>query len=139
MDVLIKNGWILTLRNNKLGIIKNGAIGITEDTISYVGPLDNLPTKNAEIVIDATQKVVMPGLVNAHIHTSLQLLKGGAQDLPEIEWMNKGIGPLSRHLKEEDLILGSKIGVLEGIRTGTTTFSEYTRNVASLVDQVYLC
>ncbi|MFX0177628.1 MAG: amidohydrolase family protein [Candidatus Hodarchaeota archaeon] len=132
------NSWILTLSNNRLGIIKNGSIGIENSQISYVGPSENLNAKSADIIIDGTNHITMPGLVNSHIHTSLQLLRGGAQDLPEIEWMNKGLGPLTAHLKPADIIVGSQLGVLEAIRTGTTTFSEYTQNVDQLIENVYL-
>jgi len=138
VDIAIHSAWILTMQNNALGIIKDGTIIVENDEIQYVGQTSGSNYKSADVIIDGNNKVVMPGLVNSHIHTSLQLLRGGAQDLPEIEWMNKGIGPLARHLKPEDLVLGSKIGVLEGIRTGTTTFSEYTRDVENLVDNVYL-
>ena len=138
MDIVILDSWILTLSDNKLGIIKNGAIGVEGSQISYVGTSENLNPKSADIVIDGTNHITMPGLVNSHIHTSMQLLRGGAQDLPEIEWMNKGIGPLARHIEPTDIIIGSKLGVLEAIKTGTTTFSEYTRNVGRLIDNVYL-
>jgi 5-methylthioadenosine/S-adenosylhomocysteine deaminase len=138
MDIAIKDAWILTLSKNKLGIIKKGAIGIEGNKICFIGSSDDLDVRRADIVIDGKNHLVMPGFVNSHIHTSLTLLRGGAQDLPEIEWMNKGIGPLSKHLDSEDFILGSKLGVIEAIRTGTTTFSEYTRDVANLVEKVYL-
>ena len=72
------------------------------------------------------------------MHTGETLLRGGAQDLPEIEWMNKGLGPFAKHLTSDDKILGSKLGVLEGIRSGTTTFSEYTRHVTQLIKEVFL-
>lgn len=138
MDIAIKNSWILTLTEGKLGIIKNGSLGIEGENIVYVGPSEGLNHKSADVVIDGRNHLIMPGLVNCHIHTSMQLLRGGAQDLPEIEWMNKGIGPLAKHVTGDDIILGSKLGVLEAIRTGTTTFSEYTRNVENLVKEVYL-
>ncbi|NPD89106.1 MAG: amidohydrolase family protein [Asgard group archaeon] len=138
MDLAIVNAWILTLAKNRLGIIKNGTIGIEGDRIGFIGSTDDIDTKKIDVIIDGKNHLVMPGLVNSHIHTSLTLLRGGAQDLPEIEWMNKGIGPLAKHLDSKDLILGSKLGVLEAIKTGTTTFSEYTRDVARLVEQVYL-
>jgi 5-methylthioadenosine/S-adenosylhomocysteine deaminase len=138
MDIAIHNSWILTLKNEKLGIIKNGSVGIEGKDIVYVGSSEGFNHKSADIVIDGSNHLIMPGLVNCHIHTSMQLLRGGAQDLPEIEWMNKGIGPLAKHVKGDDIILGSKLGVLEAIKTGTTTFSEYTRNVENLVKEVYL-
>ncbi|MHA1952628.1 MAG: amidohydrolase family protein [Candidatus Heimdallarchaeaceae archaeon] len=138
MDLAIVNAWVLTLAKNSLGIIRNGAIGIEEDKIGFIGPTEEINTNKIDVVIDGKNHLIMPGLVNSHIHTSLTLLRGGAQDLPEIEWMNKGIGPLAKHLDPKDLVLGSKLGVLEAIKTGTTTFSEYTRNVDRLVEQVYL-
>ena len=138
MDIAIKDAWILTLSDNILGIIKKGAIGIEGEKICFVGSSNDLDVKKVDILIEGKNHLVMPGFVNSHIHTSLTLLRGGAQDLPEIEWMNKGIGPLSKHLDSEDLILGSKLGVIEAIKTGTTTFSEYTRDVATLVNEVYL-
>ncbi|NHJ33697.1 MAG: amidohydrolase family protein, partial [Asgard group archaeon] len=138
MDIAIINTRILTFKGKNLGIIDKGAIGVTEKQISFVGEMKNFNKHDADIVIDGKRHVTMPGLVNAHIHTGSTLLRGGAQDLPEIEWMNKGIGPIGRHMKPEDAIVGSKLGVLEGIRSGTTTFAEYAANVSNLVDNVYL-
>ena len=138
MDIIIKDARLITLVGDTLGIVKDGAVGIENNIISFVGKTKNLQTKDADVIIDGSKHVIMPGLVNAHIHTSMQLLRGAAQDLPEIEWMNKGIGPFAKHLKPEDIILGSKLGVLEALRTGTTTFSEYTRDVSNLVENVYL-
>ncbi len=138
MDIAIHNSWILTLANEKLGIIKDGTLGIEGKKIIYVGPSEGFNHRSADIVIDGSNHLIMPGLVNCHIHTSMQLLRGGAQDLPEIEWMNKGIGPLAKHVTDDDILLGSQLGVLEAVRTGTTTFSEYARNVENLVKEVYL-
>ena len=85
MDIAINNSWILTLTEGKLGIIKNGSLGIEGENIAYVGPSEGLNHKSADIVIDGRNHLIMPGLVNCHIHTSMQLLRGGAQDLQEIE------------------------------------------------------
>jgi 5-methylthioadenosine/S-adenosylhomocysteine deaminase len=138
MSLAIVNAWILTLSKNRLGIIKDGAIQIEGDRIAFIGATEDMNINEIDMVIDGKNHIVMPGMVNSHVHTSLNLLRGAAQDLPEIEWMNKGIGPFSKHLAPEDLILGSKLGVLEAVKTGTTTFSEYTRDVERLVEQVYL-
>ncbi|MFW9780169.1 MAG: amidohydrolase family protein [Candidatus Heimdallarchaeota archaeon] len=139
MDLLIVNTWLMTLNGSSgLGIIQDGAIGVDNGCIVYIGPTKDLYDHNADLIIDGTNKLTMPGLVNAHTHTGLTLLRGAAQDLPEIEWMNKGLGPISRHLTPDDLILGSKLGVLEGMRTGTTTFAEYAQTVGSIIREVYL-
>ncbi|MFX1250827.1 MAG: amidohydrolase family protein [Promethearchaeota archaeon] len=138
MDIAVINTWLITFKGNNLGIIQNGALGIENGKIIYVGLTEGFDYNVADRVIDGTNHVTMPGLINAHTHTGLTLLRGGAQDLPEIEWMNKGIGPIARHATQEDLIWGSKLGVLEGLKSGTTTFAEYTRNVANLIKNVYL-
>jgi len=138
MDLAIINTRLLTFQGKNLGIIDKGAIGVTGKKISFVGDMKDFKKQEADIVINGKNHVTMPGLVNAHIHTGSTLLRGGAQDLPEIEWMNKGIGPIARHMKPEDTIIGSKLGVLEGIRSGTTSFAEYASNVSKLVDNVYL-
>jgi 5-methylthioadenosine/S-adenosylhomocysteine deaminase len=136
MDIAIINTWLLTFQKG-LGIIRDGALGIEGDTIVYAGETSQFHYKSADIIIDGSNHVTMPGLVNAHTHTGLTLMRGCAQDLPEIEWMNKALGPLAMHMGAEDFVLGSKLGVLEGLRSGTTTFSEYTRNCSAVIDNVY--
>jgi len=138
MDIAIINTWLVTFQGDNLGIIQDGSLGIEDGKITYVGSTNGFNYKEADRIIDGTNHVTMPGLINGHIHTPLTLLRGGAQDLPEIEWMNKGILPLAMHMNLEDLIWGSKLGVLEGLRTGTTTFAEYTINAADILEKVYL-
>ncbi|MGQ9723237.1 MAG: amidohydrolase family protein [Candidatus Jordarchaeum sp.] len=138
MDIAVVNTWLITFQGKNLGIIENGALGVENGKISYVGSMEGFNYKKADIVIDATNHVTMPGLINAHTHTALTLLRGGAQDMPEIEWMNKGLLPLAMHMTPEDFVLGSKLGVLEGLKTGTTTFAEYTVNVTDTVENLYL-
>ncbi|MFX1300517.1 MAG: amidohydrolase family protein, partial [Promethearchaeota archaeon] len=121
-----------------LGIVPKGAIGIEEGKITFIGKSTDLNYKQANVIIDGINHITMPGLINAHAHTGLTLLRGSAQDLPEIEWINKGLGPFVKHLSEEDVILGSKLAVLEGLKSGTTTFAEYASNVSTLVESIYL-
>jgi len=137
MDLAIKNTNLITLKGKDLGIIRDGAIGIEMDKISFVGKTKDLDEKNYNSIIDGADHVTMPGLVDAHIHSSLALLRGTAQDVPEIEWMDKALGPITRHLGEEDLIAGSKLGVLEGLRCGTTTFAEFTSALDKTIEEVY--
>ncbi|MFX1283074.1 MAG: amidohydrolase family protein [Promethearchaeota archaeon] len=138
MDIAIINTWLMTFKGKGLGIVPNGAIGIEDGKISFLGKSDDFNHKQADKIIDGENHITMPGLINAHTHTGLTLLRGGAQDLPEIEWMNKGLGPLARNLNKEDLILGSKLAVLEGLRSGTTTFAEYASFVSTLIHEVYI-
>jgi 5-methylthioadenosine/S-adenosylhomocysteine deaminase len=137
LDIAIVNTNLITFEGNNLGIIDNCGLGITRDKISFIGSMNDFQYQSANIVIDGSDKVTMPGLVNAHFHSGFTLLRGVAQDVPEIEWMNRAIGPFAQHISEDDRILGSKLGVLEGIRYGTTTFAEYTSHVSSLIENVY--
>jgi len=137
MDMAIIDTLLITFSDDGLGIIENGAVGVEDDEIVFVGKTDKLDIEEVDKVIDGQDHITMPGLVNAHTHTGSTLLRGGAQDVPEIEWMNKAIGPIAKHLADEDRILGSKLGVLEGLRTGTTTFAEYKSDVKETVEKVY--
>ncbi|MBU7016145.1 MAG: amidohydrolase family protein [Theionarchaea archaeon] len=137
MDIAIIHTWLLTFEKG-LGIIQDGAVMIEDNHITYAGKTSDCSYKSSDIVIDGSNHVTMPGLINAHIHSGLTLLRGCAQDVPEIEWMNRVLTPLAQHMSAEDRIISSKLGVLEGIRYGTTTFSEYCANCSQILEEVYL-
>lgn len=136
MDTLVRDTTLFTFRDGVLGIVEDGAVGISGDEIAYVGPAEECDA-NAETVVDGAGTVTLPGLVNAHAHTRHTLLRGGAQDVPEIEWMNRALGPLANRMTAEDEIAGSRLGVLEAVRAGTTTVAEYAADVGRLVEEVY--
>ncbi|MGM0406245.1 MAG: amidohydrolase family protein, partial [Thermoplasmatota archaeon] len=137
MKTAIINTKLLTFQGEGLGIIEDGAVSFSHGKIDFVGKSSDFKGDEVERTIDGKGHVTMPGLVNAHTHTSSTILRGGAQDVPEIEWMNKAIGPIAKHLKKDDRILGSKLGVIEGLRSGITTFGEYTSDVGRLIEEVY--
>ncbi|MHA1945663.1 MAG: amidohydrolase family protein [Candidatus Hodarchaeales archaeon] len=138
MDIAIYNTTLITMQGEGLGVILNATIGIQDGLITYLGKTDTINYKSADHIIDGTNHITMPGFINSHIHSGMTLLRGAAQDVPEIEWMNKSIGPFVKHMNKDDLIVGSKLGVLEGLRSGTTTFAEYANNVKDIVNSVYI-
>ncbi|UYP44601.1 5'-deoxyadenosine deaminase [Candidatus Lokiarchaeum ossiferum] len=138
MDIAIINTKLLTFEGRGLGIINDGGLAIENGKITFVGKTTDFQYQSADHIIDGSNLLTMPGLINSHIHTSETLLRGAAQDLPESEWMNKGFGPFKKHLGIEGMVAGAQLGVLEGIRSGTTTFAEYETHVSSLVNNVYL-
>jgi 5-methylthioadenosine/S-adenosylhomocysteine deaminase len=137
MDRLVTGGTLLTMRGDQLGIVDDGAVAIEDGRISYVGEAADAPDPGDAAVVDAEGGVVMPGLVDAHAHTSHTLLRGGAQDVPEIEWMNRALGPLSAQADEADRVAGARLGVMEAVRGGATTICEYAAEVGTLVEAVY--
>ena len=75
--------------------------------------------------IDASHHVVLPGLVNAHTHLPMSLFRGLADDAPLQSWLHEMIFPLEAHLADEAFCkAGTSLSLLEGIRSGTTTYGD---------------
>lgn len=127
MDLAITNTLALTMRDDRLGLLENATIAVEDGTIAFVGPTDDF-SADAEHTIDDDGLVTMPGLVNVHAHTGLTLLQGGAQDVPEIEWMNRALGPLSEAMAPEDHVAGARLGALEALRSGVRVVAAETIN-----------
>ncbi|PYZ97029.1 amidohydrolase [Alteribacter lacisalsi] len=116
-----------------VGYIHKGAVAVSGSTIAAVGPTDEVSRDfPAHRTIDGTGKIVMPGLIDAHMHTGLTLVRGVAQDMND--WMQKGIWPFAKHLTTEDKKLGSMVNILEGIQAGTTTFGDYNDHMLDLAE-----
>ncbi|MDG5786002.1 amidohydrolase [Evansella sp. AB-P1] len=132
VDILITNGFVATMEGNGVGMIEDGAVAIKGNKIEAVGPTAQI-TRNytAERLIDAKNKLVMPGFVDAHIHSGLAIIRGVAQDMSN--WMQKGIWPFMKHLTVEDTVKGSMVNIIEGIKAGTTTFCDYDSHMTDIV------
>jgi 5-methylthioadenosine/S-adenosylhomocysteine deaminase len=74
--------------------------------------------------IDGRRRAALPGLMNAHTHTAMAMLRGYADDMPLLPWLREKIWPLEARLVEEDVYWGARLGCLEMIRTGTTFFND---------------
>lgn len=138
-DILIKNGFVLTMQGEGVGTIEDGAVAIEDSMIEAVGKTHELERRygGADRVLDARGRAVLPGFVDGHIHTSLSLLRGEAQDVPEIEWMLKTLAPFIRHFEPEHMASGAALGVLEALKSGTTCFGEVGSDMANLAEKVF--
>jgi len=138
-DILVKNGYVLTMTGEGVGMIEDGAVAIAGNEIVAVGKTDELKKEydSAEKVFDARGKAVLPGFVDAHVHTSMSLLRGEGQDVPEIEWMLKTMAPFSKHIRLEHDIKGTALGVLEALKAGTTCFGEIGGDMAPMAEHVF--
>ena len=74
--------------------------------------------------VDGRARAAVPGLMNAHTHTAMTMLRGFADDQPLMPWLQERIWPLEARLTEDDVYWGARLGCLEMIRTGTTFFSD---------------
>lgn len=115
MAILIKNGTIVTM-NNKREIIQ-GDLLIEEDRISQIGKLKNYKT---EQVIDAAGNLVIPGLIQSHLHLCQALFRGLADDLELLDWLKLRIWPLEASHDEESLYYSALLACAELLRGGTT-------------------
>ncbi|MGD6855763.1 amidohydrolase family protein [Bacillus infantis] len=133
VDIIIQNAHILTMEGQGVGFIENGSIAIKGNRIHDIGSFDEIKASyEGERVIDATNKLVMPGFIDAHIHTGIAIFRGVAQDMSN--WMQKGLWPFMKHLSPEESAKGSMVNIIEGLKSGTTTFCDYDGRMDLIVE-----
>lgn len=133
-DLLFLHGYVLTMQGEGTGFIEDGAVAVTGNRIAAVGKSGELEKEfEAERVIDASGKVIMPGLIDAHIHSGDALMRGVSQDIHN--WMQSGIWPFAQVLRKDDeaVIKGSMMNLLEGVKAGTTTFCDFDSPMTEIV------
>lgn len=122
-DMLVSAAYILTQDADRR-VLHNASLAVSGGKITALGPSEDLAGMQAEERLDLGRALIMPGLVNAHTHVSMTLLRGLADDLPLMEWLNSHIWPRERHLGPELVELGALLGCAEMLRTGTTAFMD---------------
>jgi len=130
-NLVIKGGTVLTMCGE---IIKNGMVAVDNGFITFVG---NDTKVKADKIIDAKGCAVMPGLVNAHTHLPMTLFRGYADGLPYREWTKK-IRKAEMKLTPDYVKAGARLGVLEMIKSGTTSFADmyiHMDEVAKIVEE----
>jgi 5-methylthioadenosine/S-adenosylhomocysteine deaminase len=139
VDILIKNGFLLTMKGEGVGALEDGAVAIEGNQIVAVGKTQDVERQfpSTGQTFDARGKAVLPGFVDAHIHTGMTILRGQGQDVPEIEWMLKTQGPFGRYTTSEHRLKASTLGVLEALKSGTTCFGEIGAG-SEVVEKVYV-
>ncbi|OYR56560.1 amidohydrolase [Halorubrum halodurans] len=124
------------------GRVREGDVVVDRETgtILAVGRDEAVAEHAADAAgtLDATGGLVIPGLVNAHTHVSMTLLRGYADDKPLDAWLREDVWPAEAELTDDDIEVGAELGVLEMIRSGTTAFADMyfaTDRVADVVDR----
>jgi 5-methylthioadenosine/S-adenosylhomocysteine deaminase len=118
MSILIKNANIVT-QNKKREIIK-GNILVENNRISNISK--NPILTEADFKLDCKNNIVLPGLINTHTHIPMTLLRGYSDDLDLNRWLNESIWPVESKLNKKSIEVGTKLGILEMISSGTTTY-----------------
>jgi 5-methylthioadenosine/S-adenosylhomocysteine deaminase len=121
-DILLTNAHILTM-NDQFTVWPSGSIAISGNAIVELGDLRD--RYSAADTIDCRGRVVMPGLINAHTHAPMTLLRGLADDLRLDVWLMGYMMPVEREFVTPDFVaLGTKLACAEMIRSGTTCFAD---------------
>lgn len=124
-DLLITNAMVLRQPGKTGHIIDPGFVGVTGDVIAAVGRMDDLGDSSGAEVLDASGRLVMPGLVNCHVHGAMTLFRGMADDLPLMEWLTGHIFPAeAKHVSPEMVYWCSKLAAAEMIMSGITTAAD---------------
>jgi 5-methylthioadenosine/S-adenosylhomocysteine deaminase len=125
VDMIVRGGTIVTMDAGRR-VIEDGAVAVRGGRIVAIGKRADIERGySAREVIDATGRVVMPGLINGHTHVPMTLFRGLADDLDLNEWLTKYIFPAeAKNVSEEFVRAGTRLGLAEMIRGGTTTYCD---------------
>jgi cytosine/adenosine deaminase-related metal-dependent hydrolase len=126
--VLIQCGWLVTL-DPEIGDFKGGELLYQDGEITAVG---RSLGATADETIDARDKIVMPGLVNAHMHTWQTALRGIAAEWMSADYFRNVHGNMATLYKPEDNYLGNLVGALAQIDGGVTTLVDWCHNITTL-------
>ncbi len=125
VDTLLHARWVIPVEPDGL-LLEHHALAIAEGRI-----LDVLPSQRArekyrgQVTLELSRHALIPGLVNAHTHAAMTLLRGLADDLPLMEWLQGHIWPAeSRWVSEEFVHDGTQLAIAEMLRGGTTCFND---------------
>lgn len=121
MKTLLKNALVVTMNANE-EVYSEGSILVGDDKISKIGHFEL--KEDVDEVIDCKGKIIMPGLVNTHVHTSQQLGRGLGDDVNLLTWLHDRIWPYESNMTEEDSYVSTLACCLEQIKCGCTAFAE---------------
>ena len=123
MRTLIRGATVITL--DAQGDLPRGDVLVTGDTITEIAPA--LHVDDAQVV-DATGCIVIPGLVNAHMHTWQTALRGLAANWTLLEYFQKMHAGLATVFEPDDLYIATLVGALNQLNCGTTTLADWCHN-----------
>ncbi len=105
-------------------IFANGMMIVQDQSIIYIGERIEELLADADQIVDLAGKWVMPGLVNTHSHILMTLLRGIGDDMLLKPWLETKIWPIEKQFTTEIASVSAQLGILEMLKSGTTTFSD---------------
>lgn len=136
-DILLL-GTVVTMDMNNT-VINDGAVAVRGATIAAVGPARELRKQyEAAVTLALPKALIMPGLVNVHTHAAMSCMRGLADDLPLMTWLQEHIFPVEGRLTGEMVYHASLLSMVEMIKSGTTSFCDmylFADDVARAADK----
>src|SRR6476469_9145562 len=125
VDLLVLGGTVVTMDQTRR-VIDDGGIAVSQGRVVAIGPRADIEARyTSRQKVVATGKVITPGLINGHTHVPMVLFRGLADDLDLQEWLTKYIFPAeAKNVTEEFVRVGTRLGLAEMIRGGTTTYCD---------------
>lgn len=123
VDLFVQGDYVVPLSESD-EVLDNGCVVVDSGRIKAVGSAAAMSEKyQPDEVLSGTDRAVMPGFVNAHTHAAMSLLRGVADDLELMEWLQNYIFPIeAKFVSEEFVRVGTQLACWEMLRGGTTTF-----------------
>uniref|UniRef100_A0A2N9GPH5 Amidohydrolase-related domain-containing protein n=1 Tax=Fagus sylvatica TaxID=28930 RepID=A0A2N9GPH5_FAGSY len=124
--IILHNAVIVTM-DSKSRVFRNGGIVIQHDSIKTIGHSSDILrdfSALAHQIIDLHSQILLPGLINTHVHTSQQLARGIADDVDLMTWLHGRIWPYESNMTEEDSFISTLLCGIELIHSGVTCFAE---------------
>ena len=124
-DAVWSARWVVTMDPQRR-VIENGAVAVQGDHIAAVGSRDEIERAYlGQEVLDFSDSILAPGLINTHTHAAMSLFRGVADDLKLQDWLEKFIFPAeAKNVDREFVRWGTRLGALEMALSGTTTFTD---------------
>ena len=138
IDLIVAGDYVVTM-DPAATVIEDGAVAVDEGVIVAVGKASEIGKNySARQTLEGANRIVMPGLVNGHSHAAMTLLRGVADDLALMDWLNNYIFPAEVEFVDAEFVrIGTELACWEMIRGGTTTFVDmyyYPDVIAEVVD-----
>ncbi len=143
VDLLILGGTVVTMDADRR-IIEDGGLAVRDGEIVAIGTRAEIAAawSAAETIAAGPRDMVIPGLINGHGHAAMTLLRGIADDLALMDWLENYIFPAEAEVVDPEFVrAGTRLAALEMIRSGTTTFVDmyyFEDDIAEVVDEVGL-
>ena len=139
IDLIIEGDYVVTMDDSGT-VVESGALAIDDGMIIAIGPAAGI---NADFTarghLPGNDRIVMPGLINGHSHAAMTLLRGVADDLDLMDWLQNYIFPAEVEFVDEEFVrIGTELACWEMIRGGTTTFVDmyyYPDTIARVVER----